>query len=274
MKYIPDITVNVDLTNPGQFFACCGLLELANRLWPGAEGWFSEDGDLFQISASNNSLDALIGALSFAKLNHLVPGDPYSSPIEIGDPFDLIRIDWWTQDFFGARDLKVWAGTMESFGIARALQHALRSPKFHSSDLFNVGVVVKNPDEVNKKKEPFYFDSRRAPNAHSIDVGFSANDLGMTTFGHPAVELLCLIGLQVARPLATAKKRIYNYYAWTTPVTASLILPAGLGFIRTRNTHAFQFENWFRTGQKKHKAFRSAIPINLKGDNHDQTERS
>jgi len=34
------ITVNVDVTNPGQFFACCGLLELAHRLWPGAEGWF------------------------------------------------------------------------------------------------------------------------------------------------------------------------------------------------------------------------------------------
>lgn len=274
MKDIPDITVNVDLTNPGQFFACCGLLELANRLWPGAEGWFSEDGDLFQISSNNNSLDALIEALSFATLNHLFPGDPYSSPIEIGDPFDPIRIDWWTQDFFGARDLKVWAGTMESFGIARALQHALRSPKFHSSDLFNAGVVVKNPDNVNKKKEPFYFDSRRAPNAHSIDVGFSANDLDMTTFAHPAVELLCLIGLQVARPLATAKKRIYNYYAWTNPITASLILPAGIGVIRTRNTHAFQFENWFRTGQKKHKAFRSAIPINLKGDHHDQTEGS
>jgi CRISPR-associated protein Csb3 len=36
----PSIRVKVDLTNPGQFFACCGLLELADRLWPGAEGWF------------------------------------------------------------------------------------------------------------------------------------------------------------------------------------------------------------------------------------------
>ena len=35
------IRVNVDPTNPGQFFACCGLLELADRLWPGAEGWFA-----------------------------------------------------------------------------------------------------------------------------------------------------------------------------------------------------------------------------------------
>ena len=35
------IRVTVDPTNPGQFFACCGLLELADRLWKGAEGWFA-----------------------------------------------------------------------------------------------------------------------------------------------------------------------------------------------------------------------------------------
>ncbi len=39
----PNIQIPVDLTNPGQFFACCGLLELADRLWPGAEGWFENE---------------------------------------------------------------------------------------------------------------------------------------------------------------------------------------------------------------------------------------
>ena len=29
------IRIAVDPTNPGQFFACCGLLELADRLWSG-----------------------------------------------------------------------------------------------------------------------------------------------------------------------------------------------------------------------------------------------
>ena len=45
----PSIMVAVDPTNPGQFFACCGLLELADRLWPGAEGWFAVDGREFTI---------------------------------------------------------------------------------------------------------------------------------------------------------------------------------------------------------------------------------
>ena len=34
------ITLDVDLTNPGQFLACCGLLELASRLNPDARGHF------------------------------------------------------------------------------------------------------------------------------------------------------------------------------------------------------------------------------------------
>ncbi len=258
---LPNISVNVDPTNPGQFFACCGLLELADRLWPGSEGWFAEDGLSFQIDSPNNALDDLINAIAFASLRHIDPTDPYSSPIEIGKPFKPLTVDWWTHDFLGARDLKVWAGTMESFGIARALQHALRSLEFQSPNLFNIGVVVMNPDDIAKKKEPFYFDSRRSPNAHSIDVGFSANDLGVTSTAHPAVELLCLIGLQTARPASTKEKRIYEYYPWSMPLPATLILPASTGVLCNKATKAYRFENWFRTGQKKHKAFRSAIPI-------------
>ncbi len=41
--------IKVDVTNPGQFFACCGLLELAYRLWPGAQGWFDESQAFFNI---------------------------------------------------------------------------------------------------------------------------------------------------------------------------------------------------------------------------------
>lgn len=37
----PSIRVKVDPCNPGQAFACCGLMELADRLCPEAEGWFA-----------------------------------------------------------------------------------------------------------------------------------------------------------------------------------------------------------------------------------------
>lgn len=257
----PAINVDVDVTNPGQFFACCGLLELADRLWPGAEGRFTDGGRTFLISGGG-SLHTLIDSIGKAELIQCHPFDNYSSPVQIGAPFRPLTIDWWETDQTGARDLKIWAGTMESFGIAHAMQHALRNERFRTRDLFNVGMVVRTPDNPKKKKEPFYFDARRAPNAHSRDVGFSPNDLGLTSIAHPAVEFLCLVGLQVGRPKATNELRVYEYSTWSTPLPSNLLLAASTGFLRPADGRTYRFENWFRTGQKKHKTFRSAIPTN------------
>ena len=256
----PSITVNMDVTNPGQFFACCGLLELADRLWPGAEGWFAVDGATFCI-ACNGNLPALVDALANASLACLREDDIYSSPVVIGEPFRPLLIDWWETDQTGAKDLKVWAGTMESFGIAHAMQHALRGKQFATAELLNIGLVVNVPGQPNKKKEPYYYDARRAPNAHSRDVGFSTNTLNLTSTAHPAVELLCLIGLQVARPAKTQEMRVYDYFTWTVPLPSNLLLPASCGQLAISGRRGYRFENWFRTGQKKHKAFRFAIPL-------------
>lgn len=259
----PNITVNLDITNPGQFFACCGLLELADRLWPGGEGWFSDDDQQF-LMAVQGSLSDLVSSLATAKMTPVIPEDPYSSPFTIGAPFRDYLIDWWKSDTTGARDLKVWAGTMESVGIALAMQSAIKAPKFHGSDLFNIGMVVLT-DGDKDKKEPYYFDSRRAPNSHSRDIGFSPNDIKMKTIAHPAVELLCIIGLQGARPRPTATLRVYDYFTWHHPLMANLLMPASTGALQPRRTTPYRFENWFRTGQKKHKTFRSATHI-LEGD--------
>lgn len=262
----PSFFVNVDPTNPGQFFACCGLLELADRLWSGAEGWFAPNGRQFYVSCGDHTLAEFVSATAAATMIHLDPNDSYSSPVRIGTPFRELDVDWWISDQTGARDLKVWAGTMESFGIARAMQYAIRDKRFQCPDILNLGMVVTNPDEPRKKKEPYYFDARRSPNAHSLDVGFSANDLGVTSTAHPAVELLCLIGIQVARPSNTSQKRIYDYSLWTIPLTANLLLAAATGELQLLNSPRFRFENWFRTGQKKHKAFRSSVPLSAPGD--------
>ena len=257
------LTIDVDAANPGQFFACCALLELADRLWPGAEGSFTNEDRSFQIQCGPHTLQELLNAVAHAELEIVNPDDPYSSPIRIGHPFRTLMVDWWENDQTGARDLKVWAGTMESFGIARAMQYAIRAPFLHNAGILDYGSVVMTPEQPGKKKEPFYFDSRRAPNSHSVDVGFSANDLGLTTLAHPAVELLCLIGLQVARPAFTQQKRIYEYSTWPIPLPPGLLLAAATGAAEIPDSRTYRFENWFRTGQKKHKAFRPAIPLSI-----------
>src|SRR3954469_11172947 len=56
-------TVAVDLGNPGQLFACCGLLEAADRLWrDGADVTGHFDGGRFRVSAPHE-LDTLLGWL-------------------------------------------------------------------------------------------------------------------------------------------------------------------------------------------------------------------
>ena len=252
------IRINVDPTNPGQFFACCGLLELADRMWPGAEGWFEERE--FCITCSTD-LAELMRDLTSAELKQLDAADGTASPIEICLPSRPLRLDWWWDDRAGGKDLKVWAGSMDSYGIARAMQNALRAVSFSSPEIFNIGLVVPDPDDDKKKKEPYYFDARRAPNAHSRDIGFSPNDLQMTTIAFPAVELLCLIGLQRCLPAKTDQPRVFDYYTWATPLPPELLPPVVAHAVPLPGSCGYRFENWYRTGQKKHKAFRSAIPL-------------
>jgi CRISPR-associated protein Csb3 len=81
------------------------------------------------------------------------------------------------------------------------------------------------------------------------------------TTAYPAVELLCLVGLQVARPAFTEQSRIYDYFLWPVPLLPNLLLAAASGTLELPGQQGFRFENWFRTGQRKHKAFRSATPL-------------
>ncbi len=246
--------IRVDVTNPGQYFACCGLLELADRLWPGAQGWF--EADAFRITGGG-TLAELIKRLCDAMLVQVDAEDDTGSPIRVAEPFDLL-LDWWQDTRAGGRDLKVWAGTMESVRIARAMQHAVRSAEIQPEQLLDFGTVAFDPLIEQKKVEPYYFDSRRGPNAHSRDVGFSPNDLRLTTTAFPATELLCLVGLQRTRPLPTDKPRIFDYCAWHIPLPALLMPVAATGQILREQSSSYRFENWFRTGQRKHKAFRTA----------------
>lgn len=250
------IRIRVDVTNPGQFFACCGLLELAVRLSPNALGWF-EEGE-FVISDAP-SLETLVTRIVDVSLVKLDLEDATASPIHVSAPFN-VRLDWWKSGDKAASDLKVWAGTMESFRIARAMQHAMRAPEFATAEMLNVGIVAFNPEDSETKVEPFYFDARRGPNAHSRDVGFAPNDLGMTTIASPAVELLCLIGLQRVRPVPTEKPRIFDYHTWSRPLPPELAPAATAGLLSEAGARGYRFESWFRTGQRKHKAFITAKP--------------
>jgi hypothetical protein len=249
--------VEVDVKNPGQFFACCGLFELASRLASGTLARF--EANHFYVT-SDCTLTELIDEFTRAPLVQLDADDDTSSAIRLSSPFDML-VDWWKDTSAGGRELKVWAGTMQSVRIARAMVATLRDAKLHTEAIFDVGCVVYDPDDMTRKVEPFYFDARRAPNAHSRDIGFSPNDLDLTTTAFPAVEVFCLLGLQRCRPAPTRERRMFEYRTWTDPLPLSVVSPIVSGFVSMAGMRTYRFENWYRTGQKKHKAFRRAVSI-------------
>lgn len=251
-----NIAVHVDLTNPGQFFACCGVLELADRLWPGAEGWF-DAGDF--VVGPGGRLPELLEAVCSVDLVQLEADNDTASPIRLGDPFDLV-LDWWNDDLANGKALKVWAGSMRSVRIARAMQQAIGSAPDPLS-LFDYCTVNYDTENHRKKVEPFYFDSRRGRNAQSLDIGFAPDSLKMKTVASPAVEFFCLVGLQRFRPAPTERRRVFNYFPWHIPLPVEVAPVVVSGMLPYAAGNGYRFENAFRTDQKKHKSFLSATPI-------------
>jgi CRISPR-associated protein Csb3 len=248
--------IHVDPTNPGQFFACCGLFELASRLDPEALAHFEHT--WFVVSGSIDLPD-LLHQWATVGFRQLDSADDAASPLRIDEPFGL-HLDWWKDKDSGGRELKVWAGSMQNVRIAQAMLAALRNPALHHEAILDAGQIVYEPAEPAKKVEPFYFDARRAANAHARDIGFAPNDLDLRTIAFPAVEALCLVGLQRCRPLP-ARRRVFSYRSWPIPLPIALVSAVVAGAAPLQNTQAYQFEAGFRTGQRKHKAFRAAIPI-------------
>lgn len=246
------IRLDVDLMNPGQFFGCCGVFELAQCVWPNATAHFEDT----HFIVSDGGLTELVEKAAKAPIEVLEPTNQTSSALRLAEPFNL-RIDWWKFE----RGLKTWAGRMSVDRIATSLQQDL--PKTLSNGFFDDGHVIFGTD--GKKVEPYYFDGRRGASALPLDTGFSSDELELKTVAFSATEFFTLIGLQRFRP-PDMRRRVYRYRAWRAPLPVTLAALAAANVLRDSGP-LFQFESAFRTDQRKHKAFSPAIPIH--GDGHE-----
>ena len=236
----PSFSVHVDVTNPGQFFACCGLLELAHRLWPGTEGWFEEEEGIFSVCTSDPSttLQRLFDDLRKCEICGLSEKDrkerndlekekrrlrrerkelseekeqrrkdlgtmARKGAIFLGSPF-FLALDWWQTGDEDPATPKTWAGLQEIHRVARAAQDALSGIQSLEACLDH-SCVLRPSMEYRKKKS----DEKNKVEpfyfdarrfAHALDMGFSLDAQEAETEAHPVAELLCLIGLQRFMP--------------------------------------------------------------------------
>jgi CRISPR-associated protein Csx14 len=239
-------TIPVDLFNPGQVFACLGLMEAADQLLGGALAcfdWRDPTQPLFHLTANGNT-PPVIRVLSFldrASARAVAPagttlaarwnrkwGDlplvateeagysipPPSSPATfvcvLSDGAKHLTIDYWGDGVkhTGRDNAKFWGGSGGYPGAALA-RDALRLV----AGVGKASAAAADPFSVSARQtSSFRFDWRR--DYVPLDAGFSPNKHGnIVCSGFPLVELLAAIGMSHARPFRPDRrnKLLYRY---------------------------------------------------------------
>jgi CRISPR-associated protein Csb3 len=279
-----NIRIPVDLTNPGQFFACCGLLELADRLSSGAEGWFKDD--RFCIAAPNISLASVLHAVTESGVANTMKPEQIARLDELSNmkkkertdameeekktleslrrelPIFLngkvpFRIDWFHDDSAGGSRFKTWAGQQSVLDIAQAMHDGMKLVAHHNeSTLWN---------SIRSIGLPFNFDSDLGGQGSALDIGFSFDPLaGSETtriegICKPALELLCFIGLQRFRPQELKGENRFVYTVWQIPLVPSVAAAVACQSIRIADEPTYEFRLLYRT--KYLKSFLPAQPF-------------
>lgn len=283
----PSISVNVDPTNPGQFFACCGLLELADRLWPGAaSGAFSQEGGTFEITRTSGSTEhdaqellAFIRCCSIgstmsdadtARLKQLKnlnkrlrTRETDAEAQRLDDLWQRERLcfptprpiwlDWWADDAAGGSRFKTWAGKQVISDIVRNLRQSLSSNVWKS-----VSPARWLGEPANGGCLPLYFDADIGGQSSSLDVGFSLDALDMRVQTKPLLELAAFVGLQRFRPTEDRGTETFRYVAWTEPLPPCVAAAVCCGALPHASALKYEFRLLYRT--KYLKSFLPATP--------------
>jgi CRISPR-associated protein Csx14 len=226
---VAEASIPVDPFNPGQVFACIGLVELAEVLLGGTEGafdWSDPGSAMFHLRAAGDA-SPVVRALEF--LDHAcaraaapegtrslkkpwtaswgpppvfrdrAAGYPFPDPPSpatlvcvLSDGANQIAIDHWG-DATERDNVKFWAGSGGYPGAALArdaLALVAGRAAPAAADPFALAVPQSSSFRLDWRRDYIPIDAGFSLNAHS----------GMETLGFPLVELLGAIGLTHARP--------------------------------------------------------------------------
>ena len=243
-------TLPVDLRNPGQVFACLGLLEAAEVLCGGAFGRFSwQDGpEHFYLSAAGeaNPVETVLAFLAAATVEEFYPVGyadhpknrevgvaTWTFPTREGDKMPIrltsggqqVDLSHWT-DGARADSFKLYSGNRSAAGIATAMLGLIQALWQEQQ----AGMIATPLDVLCPMAGSFNFDPRGAWT--SLDAGYSPNEhkvKGNNVHASPVVEMLAAWGLQHACP-DQYKTRQVRYGVWGAalpPLLARAALAGG-----------------------------------------------
>jgi CRISPR-associated protein Csx14 len=226
------LCVKVDAANPGHFFACCGLLELAHRIWRGAEGWF-ENGQfcVAAIATAGRRISDVLRELVQCEARVDASGegkesDNKTSPILLGQPINL-ELNWWLSADGKPNLFKTWAANATSRQMYEKWREALRSVMSGTEQEPGKVLYITAPVQGS-----YGFDSSLSWD--SLRAGFSLNEHAQykKLAAHPAVELLGALGLQRFFPQLDKQEQTVIYGTWSVPLSPSVAPLAATGTLR------------------------------------------
>ena len=235
-----DSTIPVDLLNPGQVFACLGILEAANGLLGDATAafdWSEGQETTFRVSATGTEppVERVMRFLEEARITTRAPagsanpdgwkaswgdapesddpGKPFpfpdpSSPATLpvvlrDDAGNEIALDYWG-DATRRDNVKFWAGAGGYPGAA-IVRDAIKIVRGRMRQHANIPFALSGAQSSS-----FRFDWRR--DYVPTQDGFSPNKHGknIQMVGFPLVEICAAIGMTYARPTRKSKLE-YRY---------------------------------------------------------------
>ncbi len=244
-----EIRVDVRPENPGEFLACCGLLELADRLW-GAEGWFEGGAFIIRCATEGATLREVLEALvhelpvEVTTLPSGIAVKPLIAPLRLripgARPATLLLDAWMTLaadrkavEAVASPPWNFWSGQQTSMRIWRTLSEALGG---------QIKQLHQNPASLFRQRISlggrFGFDPGAAWTA--LDVGFSPNEQGLDVSSSPAVELLAAVGLQRFRPALSRDRQWFVYATWGRPLYPAVAAAAACGSVPVPTTKTFR----------------------------------
>lgn len=262
-------SIPVDLGNPGQVFACLGLLEAADRFYGAAEAcfdWKTEKSAQFMLK-SEHSKQPVADILSFlanAKALAIAPND-WVSPK--GKVTDLVSVDTFPAKEPDSTALPIMLRDAE--GRCALLSHwadqsrrdnfklyaGNRSAQKIANDMLREVSSLWDSKHEQMVEAPFNvlcsmggsfnFDPRGSWTG--LDVGYSINDLKKAkvleqkVIASPVVEILAAWGMEHARPAALSLRN-YRYVIWDCWLPPQLARVALSGDFALVERQCYQFQ--------------------------------
>jgi CRISPR-associated protein Csx14 len=251
-----ELRIQFDPCNAAQFYACCGLIELAEIAGRPTSSVFTVDSrrprqaDLILVTEATFELGTLVESLRQAEYRPLprqVAENPPSkdsiAPAAVVIFNQKLTLDWWLDEFHAkATQLKCWAGQVTTQKLFSELPKLLpkENPSF-SSQAFT--------------STRFGIDPRSAWVA--LDLGYSPNEQGQESQTYPIVELLAAFGLQGFRPFGS-RANGFEYHLWSSPLPCAVARLASARPWQGLRTAGYKFG----LGERgSYKFFRFSTPI-------------